>query len=81
MDKKLVKQKLPHQHWKFKDVFSKTAFNILLPHWLYNHKIEIEQSKKNTFSFSPFYQQSIAKLKATKQYFIKHLDKGFIKPS
>ena len=81
MNEELVEQKLPRQYWKFKDVFSKAASNILLPHQLYDHKIEIEQGKENTFSFSPLYQQSIAELKATKQYLIKHLGKGFIKSS
>ena len=81
IDKKLVKQKLPHQYWKFKNIFSKTVSNILPPHQLYDYKIEIKQDKENTLSFSPFYQQSIAKLKATKQYLIKHLSKGFIESS
>jgi len=79
MDEELVEQKLPHQHWKFKDVFSKAASDILLPHQLYDYKIEIEQGKENTLSFSPLYQQSIAELKAIKQYLIKYLGKGFIK--
>jgi len=79
INKELIEQKLPCQYWKFKNVFSKAASDILLPHWLYNYKIEIKQSKKNTLSFNPLYQQFIAKLKATKQYLIKHLGKGFIK--
>jgi len=32
MDKELVEQKLPNQHWKFKDVFSKAALDILPPY-------------------------------------------------
>ena len=66
MDKELVKQKLPYRHHKFKDVFSKAASNILPPHRPYDHKIEIEQGKENTLSFSPLYKQSITKLQATK---------------
>ena len=80
-NKELVKQKLPHQYWKFKNVFFKTASNILPLYQLYDHKIKIKQGKENTFSFNPLYQQFIAELKATKQYLIKHLGKGFIKPS
>ena len=41
MDKELVDQKLPYWYKEFKDVFSKAAFNILLPYQLYNHKIKI----------------------------------------
>jgi len=81
INKELVEQKLLCQYWKFKDIFSKAASDILLSHWLYDYKIEIEQGKENTLSFSPLYQQSIAELKATKQYLIEHLGKGFIEPS
>jgi len=60
--KELVEQKLPNQYWKFKDVFSKAALNILPPYRPYNYKIEIDQGKESTLSFSPLYPQSIAEL-------------------
>ena len=81
MDKELVDQKLPYWYKEFKDIFSKTVYNILLLHQLYNHKIKIKPDKENTLSFSPLHQQSTAELQATKQYIIKNLHKGFIKPS
>jgi len=64
-DEELVEYKLPCPYWEFKDVFSKEASNMLPPHRPYDHKIEIEPSKENTFSYSPLYQQSTAKLQAT----------------
>ena len=66
IDKELVEQKLPHQHQKFKDVFSKAASNILPPYQPYNHKIEIKLDKEDTLSYSPLRQQSTAKLQAIK---------------
>jgi len=54
---------------------------MLPPYQPYNHKIEIELDKENTLSYSPLRQQSTAELQAIKQYLIKNLDKGFIKPS
>jgi len=55
MDKELVKQKLPHQHWKFKDVFSKAVSDILPPYQPYNHKIKIKLDKEDILSYSPLY--------------------------
>ena len=81
MDEELVKQKLPHQHQKFKDVFSKAASDMLPPHRPYDYKIEIEPEKEDTLSYSPLRQQSTAELQAIKQYLINNLDKGFIEPS
>jgi hypothetical protein len=78
-DKELVDQKLPYK--EFKDIFSKAISNTLLPHQPYDHKIKIESDKENTLGFSPLHQQSTAKLQATKQYIVKNLHKGFIKPS
>ena len=55
-DKELVDQKLPYWYKEFKDVFSKAAFDTLLPYWLYDHKIEIKPDKENTLGFSPLCQ-------------------------
>ena len=81
MDEELVDQKLLYWCQDLKDVFSKAVSNTLAPYQLYNYKIEIEPNKENTLNFSPFRQQSTAKLQATKQYFINNLNKGFIAPS
>ena len=56
MDKELVDQKLLDWYKEFKDVFSKVASDILPPHQLYDHKIEIELDKENTLGFSPLRQ-------------------------
>ena len=81
MDEEPVDQKLPYWYKEFKDIFSKAVFDTLPPYWLYDYKIKIEPDKENTLGFSPLRQQSTAKLQATKQYIIKNLHKGFIKPS
>ena len=81
MDKELVEQKLPYKYQKFKDIFLKAVFNILLPHQLYNYKIKIELGKEDIFNYSPLHQQFMAELQAIKQYLIDNLDKGFIEPN
>jgi len=55
IDKELVEQKLPRQHQKFKDVFSKAVSDMLLPHQPYDYKIEIEPDKEDTLGYSPLY--------------------------
>jgi hypothetical protein len=37
-------------------IFFKAAFNVLPPHRLYNYKIEIKPSKKDTLNYSPLHQ-------------------------
>ena len=81
INKELVDQKLPYWYKEFKDIFSKAVFNTFPPYWLYDHKIKIKPDKENTFGFSPLRQQSIIKLQAIKQYIVKNLHMGFIKPS
>jgi len=56
MDEELVELKLYHRYLDFKDVFLKAISDILLPHWPYNYKIEIELSKEDTLNYSPLYQ-------------------------
>ena len=46
------------------------------PHRSYDHKIQLEAPLPN--HFSPLYRQSTEELKATKQYLIDNLNKGFI---
>ena len=52
---------------------------MLPPYRLYDYKIQLEAN--NSLGFSPLYQQTTEELKATKQYLIDNLYKGFIKPS
>jgi len=60
-------------------VFLRVALDKLPPYQIYNYKIQLEAN--NSLGYSPLYQQLTDKLKATKQYLINNLDKGFIKPS
>jgi transposase InsO family protein len=75
----LIRTKLPEAYKDYSDVVSKAASDTLPPHRLYDHKIILE--KDATFGYTPLYKQSASELKATKQYLVENLDKGFIVPS
>jgi hypothetical protein len=60
-------------------VFFKSKSDKLLPHWLYDHKIELKGD--NTLGYSLLYKITTAELKTVKEYLINNLDKGFIKAS
>jgi hypothetical protein len=60
-------------------VFSKSKSDKLLPHRLYNHKIELKGN--NTLEYSLLYKITTAELEIVKEYLINNLDKGFIKAS
>ena len=53
--------------------------DILLPHRLYNLKIELE--KDHNLGFSPLYQYTAEELQTMKQYIVENLSKGFIAES
>ncbi|OBT81225.1 hypothetical protein VE02_10361 [Pseudogymnoascus sp. 03VT05] len=72
----LIREKLPYLHRKYTDVFSKSESNKIPPHRIYDHKIQLEAPLPN--AFSPLYQQGTKELKATKQYLLENLEKGFI---
>ena len=78
-DEELVERLLPTIYARYKGAFSKAASDELPPHRIYDHKIQLEAN--NSLGYSPLYQQSTAELKATKQYLVDNLDKGFISPS
>jgi hypothetical protein len=78
-DEELVKRLLPTYLASHRDAFSKAASDTLPPHRTYDHKIQLEAN--NSLGYSPLYQQSTDKLKATKQYLMDNLNKGFIEPS
>ena len=63
-------------HRIYSDVFSKSESDRIPPHRIYDHKIQLEAPLLN--AFSPLYQQSTKELKATKQYLLENLEKGFI---
>ena len=72
----LIKRKLPGIHRDYADVFSKSESDQIPPHRIYDHKIQLEAPLPN--AFSPLYRQSTEELKATKQYLLENLEKGFI---
>ncbi|ELR02229.1 hypothetical protein GMDG_01022 [Pseudogymnoascus destructans 20631-21] len=72
----LIQQKLPHMHRSYADVFSKSESDRIPPHRIYDHKIQLEAPIPN--AFSPLYRQGTKELKATKQYLLENLEKGFI---
>ncbi|KFY69635.1 hypothetical protein V496_00074 [Pseudogymnoascus sp. VKM F-4515 (FW-2607)] len=75
----LIREKLPSMHRGYTDVFSKLESDRLPPHRIYNHRIQLEAPLLN--AFSPLYQQGTEELRATKQYLIENLEKGFIENS
>ena len=72
-------QKLQMKYPNYVDVFSKAASDILPPHRTYDHRIQLEA--ENTIGYHPLYRQSTEELKATKQYLLDNLGKGFIEAS
>jgi hypothetical protein len=75
-----IREKLPFLYLKdFADVFSKRESDKLLPHQLYDHKIELE--KPNELSYHPLYKMSLEELEAAREYILDNLSKGFIEPS
>jgi transposase InsO family protein len=80
-DEELVERRLPPQYHEFKDVFSKAASDVLPPHRRYDHKIELENGTESDLGYSPLHQQSLDELRATKQYIVDNLYKGFIESS
>jgi hypothetical protein len=60
-------------------VFSKEASDVLPPHRLYDHQIQLE--RPNTPSYSPLYKMTTAELEEVKRYLTDNLSKGFIEPS
>ena len=73
-----VKEKLPHQYWKFAEVFSKAASDQLPLHKdKVDHNIVLKE--ENNLTSSPLY--TLKQLKLVKAYLKDHLKKGFIVPS
>ena len=72
----LILSRLPKRYSQFRDVFSKVASDTLPPHRSYDHKITLHEPLPA--SYSPLYRQSTAELKATKEYLMDNLNKGFI---
>jgi hypothetical protein len=66
---------------KYVNVFSKAASDLLLPHRIYDHKIQLEKEVEGNLRYSPLYKMTTVELKATKKYLLENLDKGFIAPS
>jgi RNase H-like domain found in reverse transcriptase/Reverse transcriptase (RNA-dependent DNA polymerase)/Integrase zinc binding domain/Integrase core domain/Retroviral aspartyl protease len=74
-----VRKKLPKEYLPFSDVFSQAASDKLPPSRSYDHRIHLESD--HTLGYSPLWSQTTEELKATKQYLLDNLDKGFIAPS
>ncbi len=72
---------IPNKYTKYANIFSRVASNILPPHQIYNHKIQLEKEVKGNLGYSPLYKILTTELEATKKYLLDNLDKGFIAPS
>jgi transposase InsO family protein/predicted aspartyl protease len=77
--KDLIERILPKNHQPFRKAFSRPESNRLAPHRPYDHKIHLE--KELTYGYTPLYRQSTAELRATKEYLIDNLNRGFIEGS
>jgi hypothetical protein len=71
--------RIPERYREFKDVASKEASDTLLPHRVYDYKIDLE--KPNGLGYTPLYKMTTAELEETKRYLLDNLNKGFIEPS
>ncbi len=74
-----VKAKLSSKYHDYLDVFDRAMTDQLLPHRLYDHKIEL--TDEGTSSRSRLYHMSDYKLQKMKNYLIEHLNKDFISSS
>jgi hypothetical protein len=74
-----MREKPPSLYEGYSECFSKVASDVLPPHRPYDHKITVE--KDTILGYTPLYNQSTDELRATKQYLLENLDKGFIVPS
>ena len=70
---------MPEHYCDYKDIASKEASNMLLPHRIYNYRIDL--TKLNKLGYSPLYKMTTAELEETKRYILDNLYKGFIEPS
>ena len=70
---------VPQKYHDYVDVFSKEASDVLPPHRPYDYKIDIEDPV--SLGYSPLYKITTEELKATKEYILNNLYKGFIKHS
>ncbi|QRV77364.1 Transposon Tf2-1 polyprotein [Ceratobasidium sp. AG-Ba] len=70
---------LPEPYWDFSSVFDPVEVDTLPPHWPYDMRMELEDSK--TPPFGPIYSLSHDKCAALVDYIDKNLAKGFIQRS
>ncbi len=71
-----LKKKLSIVYHDFLDVFNREKTTQLLLHWLYDHKIELEDESQ--FFRSRLYFMSSYKLQKIKKYLEENLKKKFI---
>jgi hypothetical protein len=73
---------LPVLYQEYHDVASKAESDKLLPHWPYDHQVELEKDTSITdLKFYSLYRMSAEELEVVKKYLVDNLDKGFIEPS
>jgi hypothetical protein len=70
---------MPKEYYNLINIFSKSTSDKLLPHRLYDHKIQLKGDL--LIGYSPLYKQIIEELQAIKEYITENLQKGFIKHS
>jgi len=73
------REKLPQEYHGFLDVFSKKEADKLLPHRLYDHKIQLKEGTEPPFE--PLYDISKDKLLVLREHLKENLGKDFIRSS
>ena len=75
-DAKILNERIPKEFHDFADVFSETEARVLLPHWLYDHTIDLELNANAPWG--PIYNMSAKELEALCELIQEMLGKGFI---
>lgn len=71
------REKLPQEYHGFLDMFSKKEADKLLPHRLYDHKIQLKEGTEPPFG--PLYDMSRDELLVLREHLEENLGKGFIR--
>ncbi|QRV87091.1 Transposon Tf2-1 polyprotein [Ceratobasidium sp. AG-Ba] len=74
-----IQESLPKPYWDYSSVFDLVEVNTSPPHWPYNMRIELKDSKIPPFG--PIYSLSQNKQAALVNYIDRNLAKGFIQRS
>jgi hypothetical protein len=70
-EEQILRRIVLKEYYNLINVFSKSALDKLLPHRLYDHKIQLESDL--LIGYSPLYKQTTEELQAIKEYITENL--------